>query len=511
MALAKRFLVFVIVLLICACSAFSQARQSPAPQGQAPRGLAPESQVEPITSALHAGEFAGAVELCHSALQAFPNDPHLWALLGLAFANKGDASKALASFRQALKISPNYVMAVQGAAQVEFQTGGPEAVQLLNRLLRLKPGDPTANAMLGVISYRKGDCAGAAAHFDKTGDVLDSQPALLHAYAVCLVRLGQIDKAATVFQRSVALHPEDRQERHLLAAIQVMARKPEDAITTLQPLLESNPDAQTLELASAAYEDANNTPQAVSTLQQAILLDPHNVNLYLDFANVSYDHQSFQVGVNVVTEGIEQQPEAASLYLARGVLYVQLGNYDIAEADFEKAHELDPKQSLSAAAQGMAAVQANDLGRALDTVQRKLALTPNDAILLYLRADILSQQGAAPGSTQFDAAMRSAKKAVSLRPGLAAARGVLAKLYLQSGQYQEAITECRKALEIDPKDQTSLYLLIQALRRTGNKSEIPDLLKRLALLRQQAVKEQRARYQYKLIEEDTPPHPSAQP
>jgi tetratricopeptide (TPR) repeat protein len=505
MALPKALLHLAVVILLSVCSASSQAPQASSPQGQEAKGLAPEDQVAPIASALHAANFDSALELSRSALQAFPGDPHLWALQGLAFASKGDASKALASFRQALRISPNYVMALQGAAQVEFQTGRPEAVHLLNRLLRLKPGDPTANAMLGVVSYRKGDCAGAAAHFDKTGDVLDAQPALLHAYAVCLVRLGQIDKAATVFQHSVALHPEDTQERHLLAAIQVMARKPEDAIATLQPLLEANPDAQTLELASAAYEDTNNTPQAVSTLQQAILLDPHNVNLYLDFANVSYDHQSFQVGINVVSEGIELQPKAAPLYLARGVLYVQLGEYDKAEADFEKAHELDPKQSLSAAAQGMAAVQANDLGRALDTVQRKLALTPNDAILLYLRADILSQQGAASGSPQFDAAMRAARKAVTLQPGLGAARGVLAKLYLQSGQYQEAVTECRKALEIDPQDQTSLYLLIQSLRRTGNKSEIPDLLKRLALLRQQAVKEQRTRYRYKLIEGDSSP------
>jgi thioredoxin-like negative regulator of GroEL len=56
---------------------------------------------------------------------------------------------------------------------------------------------------------------------------------------------------------------------------------------------------------------------------------------------------------------------------------------------------------------------------------------------------------------------------------------VLAKLYLQAEQYPEAVAQSKKALEIDPKDQAALYHLIQALRKTGRTSEIPELLKRL--------------------------------
>ena len=150
-----------------------------------------------------------------------------------------------------------------------------------------------------------------------------------------------------------------------------MASKPHDAIATLSPILEGRAaDSETLELAASAYEDAGDTAHAVSTLRQAILLDPRNPNLYVDFANIAFAHQSFQVGIDVVTDGIGLQPQAAPLYLARGVLYVQLAEYDKAEADFEKANELDPSQSLSSAAQGLAAVEANDLDRALATVQQ---------------------------------------------------------------------------------------------------------------------------------------------
>jgi len=292
----------------------------------------------------------------------------------------------------------------------------------------------------------------------------------------------------------------------------LMAHKPTDALATLKPLLQTNnPDAETLELESRAYEDAKDTSRAVTTLRQAILLDPQNVNLYLDFANISFTHESFQVGIDVINDGMALQPKAAPLYFARGVLYVQLAEYDKAEADFERAYELDPKQSLTAAALGLAAAQENDFDRALGKVQASLARQPNDALLLYLQADILAEKHPDPGAPEFKLALYSAQRAVSLRPTLGAAHGVLAKLYLQAGRFHEAAEECRKALASDPKDQAAVYHLIQALRKTGNGAEIPDLLKRLALLRKQAAREESERYQYKLVEEDAQPNQPAQP
>jgi len=101
--------------------------------------------------------------------------------------------------------------------------------------------------------------------------------------------------------------------------------------------------------------------------------------------------------------------------------------------------------------------------------------------------------------------MRSAQQAVSLQPALSGVRTVLAKLYLQAGNYPQAVEQCRKALDRDPKDQTALYHLIQGLRKMGDNREIPDLLKRLALLRKQAARDESQRNQYKLVEEDTQP------
>jgi tetratricopeptide (TPR) repeat protein len=465
-----------------------------------------------IAAALRAREFERAVQLSRDALLKSPNDAQLWTLQGIALANLHNDKEALAAFQKALKIAPDAVAALAGAAQVEYEANRPQAVPLLKHLLKLRPADPTAQAMLAVLLFRAGECSEAVSHFGAAGSLLDTQIDAQNAYGTCLVRLRRFDEATQVFGRALASNPEDSRQRQLAAASQLMAHKPQEAIATLQPLIASGrADAHAMELASTAYEEAGDTPAAVSALRQAILLDPHNPNFYIDFANLSLNHQSFQVGINVVSDGIAVQPKTASLYLARGVLYVQLADYEKAEADFEQAHQLDPGQSLSSAAQGLLAAQQNDLDRALAAVQAKLARKPDDAYLLYLRADFLSQKGAEPNTPEFQTAMQSAKKAVALQPALGDARVVLAKLYMQVGQYQDAAAQCRKALEINPKDQTAVYRLIQALRKTADKKELPDLLKRLAELRKQAAKDEGERNRYRLVEGDSDAGKSPQP
>jgi hypothetical protein len=117
----------------------------------------------------------------------------------------------------------------------------------------------------------------------------------------------------------------------------------------------------------------------------------------------------------------------------------------------------------------------------------------------YLQAAILSQKAPDPGSAEFHQGLTSAQKAVALDPSLTAAHNVLAKFYLDSGQNTLAAKECRLVLEQSPADQTALYHLVIALRKTGEPAEIPELLKRLAIARQDATRQEAERNRYKLV------------
>jgi len=461
-------------------------------------------RVDEVTAALQSKEYAKAIELLKTRVRDSPHDPKLLTLQGMALAGLQRQQDALASFRQALATSADYLPALEGAAQIEYAMGSQEAVADLQRILKQRPQDQTTQAMLAVLAYRRSDCAVAASEFEQSKPVLESHPTTSAQYCECLTRLKQYEKAIAVAQELLTLQPNDARARQRLAAVQLMAGHPKDAIATIHSLLDNQPSAAVLSLAADAYEHDGDTPQAVKFLRQAIIEEPQDVDLYLQFADLSFSHQSFQVGVDMIDAGLSVQPRAAALYLARGILYVQLADFDRAETDFEKTDDLDPQLGSTGIAQGMIAQEKNDLDKALALVRAKLAKRPSDAMLWNVQADILVQKNLRTGSPEFLQAIAAARKAASLQPALVYAHDTLAKLYLQAEQNQQAVDECRQALHYDSKDQIALYHLIVGLRKTGQKTEIPALVSRLAELRQASTKDEAERNRYKLIEESAP-------
>jgi tetratricopeptide (TPR) repeat protein len=486
----------LFVLLICAISVSAQNANS--------------SATGNIESALRVHDYQHALQLAQSAAQQSPKNPKVWALQGIALSGLGQGHEALAAYNRALAISPDYLPALEGAAELEYQAESKRALPLLERVVKLRPDDPTANAMLGVVKYRQHDCSSAVEHFRVSWQLISSQPAALAQYGTCLMNLDKAEDALPVFQRLLALRPDDSHSRYNLAVVQLAAHNPKEAVETLQPLLSaSQPDAEVLDLASSAYEESGDTPKAVALLRQAIVLDPKKIKYYVDFAAISFTHQSFQVGVDMIDVGLKENPNAAQLFVARGVLLIQLGQYEKAEADFEKASRLDPTQSSGAVAEGLAQMQQSNLDQALTTVRGRLKEHPDDAFLHYLEADILFQKGADPGTPEFKNAIAAASRAEQLRADFVLAYDLLGNLYLKSGEIDKSIVQSRRALAENSSDQEALYHLIQALRQSGkdSKGELPTLVKRLAVLRQQARQAEASGNRYRLYESSQPSQP----
>jgi len=451
-------------------------------------GLADPNALRAIETALRARDYPQALQLIGAQLQQTPQDARLHTLAGIAFVNQGKDQEALAAFNKALAISPNYLAALEGAAQLEYKAGSERAVPLLNRILKLRPDEPTTHAMLGSMAYKTHDCAGSVQHFRASGAVLASQPSAMELYGTCLVELGRAEEALPVFDRLLAARPGDAHARYNLAVVQFTAKRNADAIATLQPLLETTaPDTDALDLASAAYEETGDTPKAVDLLRQAIVRDPKKAKYYVDFAALSFKHESFQVGVDMLNAGVRQLPNAASLYVARGVLFIQLGQFENGQADFETANKIDPRQASGSVAEGLAQMQQTNLEQALTTVDARLKTHADDAFLHYLKAEILTQKGAAPETEEFRAAVEAASDALRLKPDLVLARDVLGGLCLKSGQNQRAVEQSRVALRDNPSDQVALYHLIQGLRNLKDpRGEVPGLVRRLTALKEES-------------------------
>ena len=437
-----------------------------------------------IIQSLQSQQFDDALRLSQLALKKYPADKRLWTLRGMALSGKGSTSEALGSFKHALSLDPRYLPALEGAAQAAFRKGSPEAKSFLATILAQHPEDPTSNAMMGFLEYRSKDCKAAVASFERGQVALSSDANALGAYGYCLATLERYDDAMEDFTKALSLKPESEHVRLDLALVQWRANHAQEALATLQPLVDSTPALTAAELLSAnIYETMSDTPHAVELLRKVILQDPKNVEAYLDFASLAFDHDAMQVGVDYLSAGLTQLPREPNLYLARGVLQAQLGRFPEATDDFAKANELDPHLSFSTVAQGMVASQEHHSEEALSSFRAAAKAHPDDALTQYLLAEALSQKSGAVGSADYRDEVAAAERAARLDPHMAAAHDLLATAYLRNNEPQKAILQCRAALATNLNDQQAVYHLILALRKTNAKDEIPDLLNRLNQLR----------------------------
>src|SRR5258708_3258800 len=204
-----------------------------------------------IEAALRAGDFNQALQLAQTQLQHSPKNATLWTLKGIALSRLRRDKEALTAYNTALNISPDYLAALEGAAELEYSAGNSRAVPLLNRIVKLRPEQPTSHAMFGVLAYRQHDCASAVRHFKASQQLIGSQPVALAQYDSCLIDLQRPEDAVAAFQTIQNLQPQDPHARYNLAVAQCNAHQPKDAIATLQPLLQVQPpDPDVRDLAS---------------------------------------------------------------------------------------------------------------------------------------------------------------------------------------------------------------------------------------------------------------------
>lgn len=458
-----------------------------------------DSALQAATALVRSGQYAEAHRLLTSALEKSSKDPRLWTLDGFALSRMGREKDALASYESALRIAPRYLPALEGAGEVKFRNRTADAADVLREVIAIRPDEQAAHAMLATLSFEHHDCQTAEAEFAKSEQAIANQSVALNQRGACLIQLNRPREAVAVFEQVIKLLPDGASAHYNLAFSLLQAGNARQAIEVLTRLPPGKRDADTLDLLSDAYERVSDTPSAVATLREAIVQHPDNARLYVHFANLCLAHSSFAAGVDMLNVGIARSASTASLYLARGILEVQLANYAAAESDFSRAETLKAGSKYAAALENMMRLQQDQLQPAAADLRRRIKQHPQDAFLYYLLAETLARSGAVPGSAEFSDAVRAAQTAVRLQPDLGLARGVLGKLYLQEGNVEAAIEQSRLAYQSDPADVTALYHLIRALKKAGRTQEIPALTRKLADLRQQAQKKEMSERQFAIV------------
>jgi len=148
------------------------------------------------------------------------------------------------------------------------------------------------------------------------------------------------------------------------------------------------------------------------------------------------------------TKAIEQNPQCASAYAHRGIAYDSMGEISKAIDDFNKAIEIGPKYAEV------------ELIRHLSAVYKKRGIANivrGDYAIAKIRSGFTSY--GADANTEYEKAIEDFTKAIDLDPKDAGAyyyRGVcyykMNGNYSNAGEYDKSISDFAKAIELDPRN-----------------------------------------------------------
>ena len=456
-------------------------------------------------------EFVPAIRYLEKQLAAAPRDLKALNLMGIALTGAGKRDAANVRFREALALDPGFYPARKNLAINEYDSGRLEDARgHLEAVLKLAPDDAIANLYLAEIHYRAKRHRVALGYYAKSGGRYAQDPLWTLHYARGLLEGARTKDAvavldqlpptdgAALFEAGVALgeaaahadaarffgaartgYRDPYAAGFNQALMLIEAGEHEAAIGVVQELVAAGQArAELHNLASRAYLGAGRIQEAYDALRQAIRLEPKAPEHYVDLALICVEHDSFDLGLEIVDIGLSQLPESSMLYLQRGVLLAMKGQMVEAEKEFETARRLAPDDSMAYAALGMVWMQSGQADKAVEVLRAELDRRQGH-VVPYIFAVALLRSGVDPAAPEAAEAAAALRASIEANPDFSPSRAELGRLLFKRDEIEPAIRELEKAVELDPAATPALYALSQAYRKKGDRARAQDLLSRV--------------------------------
>lgn len=462
--------------------------------GDPVRGFADFEQIRDL---LRRGDFVSALRACDHDLKLRPRDFRTWTLKGIALQGVGRNKESLESFRRAVEIQPEFLPALQGAAQLEYQMRDPRCRQTLEAILRLQPDAAVAHAMLGVLAFERKDCAEAVEHFEKGGDGATGDPLIKLQLGTCYYQLERWAAAERQFSELLSLK-EDARVRYNLGLTQVSGQKMAEAVATLGPLARGErPDPEAMSLLASAYEANKQTPEALQTLRRAIDLYPREESLYVELAALCLGHNAIPLGTKVLEAGARNIPRSARIRMMLGILHASAENFDEANAAFKEAERLAPDAAYGQVGLAITLMRTGGEDQMIHLLREQLKRTPDIPAVGLTLAEALLQKGTSPA--EFREAESHLRSVIRRQPSQAKAHSLLGKVYLRLGEMDNAARSLEAAVRLDPSDRGATYQLMILRQRAGRSEEAAALKEKIRQLQEVEKAEEVEAGRYRLI------------
>ncbi len=170
--------------------------------------------------------------------------------------------------------------------------------------------------------------------------------------------------------------------------------------------------------------------------------------------------------IRLFDEAIKIDPAFALAYQMRGQANAESGNFGAAEADLTRAIDLDPQVAEAYLQRGRLYLEAMERPRdALADFTRAIELKPDYKEAYFYRAQILRDQ-------DIDLALADLDKAISLDPNYFDPLRARGDIYFYQEKYDLARRDLARAVEGDPGDDYSRFILGAVLGLQGDYAEM---------------------------------------
>jgi tetratricopeptide (TPR) repeat protein len=349
--------------------------------------LTPHPRYESFLAGMRAynnKEWDSAIQDFQQVATLEPSSGDVYFLIGEAYRQKGDFSNALASYRQALALSPQLAPAYMGRGM----------------------------ATLGVAPDNYKDAKADL----KTA--IDLDPNLLEAYlnlaSILIERQFDGATALTYLNTAVHLAPDSADVYTLRARAYLLLKKPEDAIKDASHAMDL--DFTLLapyRLLGEAFIAAGNKKEALAPLYTYTLFEVQDAEAFAWLGMAYLDNDQPDKAMEAFNKALSADPQQYDALLARGKLYLANGDADAAVQDLVTALQINSRTFEGNISLGQAYYQADKFGDAymrFSTAEGFIETPDQQAEMLYWRSQSLQALG------ETSAASRDWQELLNLEP-----------------------------------------------------------------------------------------------
>jgi tetratricopeptide (TPR) repeat protein len=404
-------------------------------------------------------------------------------LLGDIHLARGHVALADKAYAAALKISPNFALALAGLGEALFRSGRyAESLARFEAASQLDGALTSAQLGVGKSKLYLERIEDAVRVLEGLAKVDPKDPGIALWYGRALEAAGDRDRANAVYHASIAAAPAAPPLVDVyvaLATLQNARGQAEDAQKTLADAKKKLPESGPLHraLGHLALEQGR-LPEAISELKRALELDAEDLAARFDLGVALRRSQSYAEATKVLDQVAAADADHPGLALERGLIFEATGNAAEALKAYENALAKAPKDPDLMLRVGCGGVSAGRVAAAEELLRKVLAQRPNSAETNHcLGRALLAQEKIPDAQRLFDRAVeldpnraeyhlysgRAANEAKNVAKAdreLAAALAIdssLADAYWQrgvlrarQGAVKDAVADLSKALKLNP-------------------------------------------------------------